>query len=412
VSFWDDYTPFGFLDGGSSSESKSLTAAEKRAVLLGAARQFGVDSIEYRAFAKRWKKQAKVLEKLGGLPMIGTGSVREGDIPLQPIYDPFGSARGIPVGGPTGRPPTGRELLGAVELLSALSGVGGAIKFGAAALKKFLIGRAARSRLEKEIGKDAAAKAIAAEKRRATEFRIVDKSKLPKKGEPGYRPEPHEKLRPSPARKTATKTATAREKAKKLVEKIKASRIIPAPIIYAPRGETPTGDPGGAMPGSGAAAAPTAAERARVIVDDIKASARTGAGPGAAPAGARARAPAASSSSRARPLGAFIPGPVPEWLRLLQSTALQFAKRPTGSRAPRETPISFPAPAPIPQPGLTPLGSGGVGLRSCECGPKKPRKPRKRRSVCYTGRFTESATGTRKYDKRKRTSCQPSRKKR
>jgi hypothetical protein len=409
VSFWDDYTPFGFLDGGSSSESKSLTAAEKRAVLLGAARQFGVDSIEYRAFAKRWKKQARALEKLGGLPEIGTGSVREGDVPLQPIYDPFGSARGIPVAGPA--PPSPEFLRLAFELLSGLASFAGAsaiLKGGAAALKALLKRRASMKNLEDLLGKAGAKKAIALEKIEARKLEIKDLAKA------------RGTQRASTPRGTTTKTDTAREKAKKLVEKIKATRIIPAPIIYAPRGDTPTADPGGAMPGSGAAAAPTAAERARVIVGDIKATARAGAGPGATGAGgARARAPVAVKDSpltRAREKAlqrAAVPfaGPVPQWLQILLDSVekIGFPEKSKRESA-AETPA--PAPLPVPNPGLTPFGSGGVGLRQCECGPKKPRKPRKRRSVCYTGRFTESATGTRKYDKRKRTTCQPSRKKR
>lgn len=55
-----------------------------------------------------------------------------------------------------------------------------------------------------------------------------------------------------------------------------------------------------------------------------------------------------------------------------------------------------------------PLVSGGnyfdsTPSQNCDCGPKKKRKPKKKRTVCYTGRFTEKANGLRKYEKRKIT---------
>lgn len=58
-----------------------------------------------------------------------------------------------------------------------------------------------------------------------------------------------------------------------------------------------------------------------------------------------------------------------------------------------------------PSPADYPLFSGGnyfdsTPSQNCDCGPKKKRKPKKKRTKCYTGRFTERANGLRKYEKR------------
>jgi hypothetical protein len=86
----------------------------------------------------------------------------------------------------------------------------------------------------------------------------------------------------------------------------------------------------------------------------------------------------------------------------------------------RSTPATSPGLIPG-VPGLTPGITPGLGLaptaadfplfsggnyfdstpqRNCDCGPKKKRKPKKKRTKCYTGRFTERASGLRKYEKR------------
>lgn len=68
----------------------------------------------------------------------------------------------------------------------------------------------------------------------------------------------------------------------------------------------------------------------------------------------------------------------------------------------------FPSPQPSPAP--FPLtGFQGAGVRSgkCECPPKRPRKPKQRRTVCYRGSYVETATGLRK-TKREKVPCQPS----
>ena len=82
-----------------------------------------------------------------------------------------------------------------------------------------------------------------------------------------------------------------------------------------------------------------------------------------------------------------------------------------------------PTSAPVPSvPGLTPGITPGLGLqptpadfplysggsyfdstpqsKTCDCAPKKKRGPKKKRTKCYTGRFTERANGLRKYEKR------------
>jgi hypothetical protein len=84
-----------------------------------------------------------------------------------------------------------------------------------------------------------------------------------------------------------------------------------------------------------------------------------------------------------------------------------------------------PGPAPLVpglSPGLTPGIEPGLGLaptladyplfsggnyfdstpsQNCDCAPKKKRAAKKKRTVCFTGRFTERANGLRKYEKRK-----------
>lgn len=90
-------------------------------------------------------------------------------------------------------------------------------------------------------------------------------------------------------------------------------------------------------------------------------------------------------------------------------------KRP-GSRGEPATPVvpSIPGLTPGLDPGLAlqptpadfPLFSGGSYFdstpqqRNCDCAPKKKRGPKKKRTKCYTGRFTERANGLRKYEKR------------
>lgn len=44
---------------------------------------------------------------------------------------------------------------------------------------------------------------------------------------------------------------------------------------------------------------------------------------------------------------------------------------------------------------------GRVGTKTCECKPKRRRKPKQPRTVCYSGTFTEKANGLRKLKKRK-----------
>lgn len=57
------------------------------------------------------------------------------------------------------------------------------------------------------------------------------------------------------------------------------------------------------------------------------------------------------------------------------------------------------------------LPGSGTGSKSCQCGPKKKRKPRDKRKVCYRGTYVETPTGLRKR-RGKRVSCLPSRKRR
>jgi hypothetical protein len=131
------------------------------------------------------------------------------------------------------------------------------------------------------------------------------------------------------------------------------------------------------------------------------------------------RAPPASSPAPA-PRPAPAPAPtrgLPAWAQYapaLLPLLLSSSKRKKRKR---------PAPGVIPGiPGLTPGLAPGLGLapteadfplfsggnyfdstpqqRNCDCGPKKKRRPKKKRTKCFTGRFTERASGLRKYDKR------------
>lgn len=116
----------------------------------------------------------------------------------------------------------------------------------------------------------------------------------------------------------------------------------------------------------------------------------------------REAAAAAAAAAAPKPLWLQVLGGAQEYL-----TAQQ--QRPRGT----SQVVTFPDFEPFPSPGLTPFEFGGVGSRTqpgCECPPKKKRGPRKKRTVCYTGRFIERQDGTTKYQKR-RTPCRPSRKK-
>ena len=51
--------------------------------------------------------------------------------------------------------------------------------------------------------------------------------------------------------------------------------------------------------------------------------------------------------------------------------------------------------------GMQPPPTSRTRTKECECPPKKKRQPRKPRTVCYSGTFTERAGGLRKVKKRK-----------
>lgn len=99
------------------------------------------------------------------------------------------------------------------------------------------------------------------------------------------------------------------------------------------------------------------------------------------------------------------------FLAALGKQAKKKKKRPSSSPAPGIpglTPGQNPELGLLPQLADYPFVSGGnyfdstVTQPGCDCGPKKKKKgPKKKRAVCYTGRFTEKANGLRKYEKRK-----------
>jgi len=110
---------------------------------------------------------------------------------------------------------------------------------------------------------------------------------------------------------------------------------------------------------------------------------------------------------------------VPWWQKAAQAllpiwqASLKAERDARGSRinitnSPFALPPAEPDPGelPIPSP-LTPLDPGGA---SCECPPKQPKRERKPRTECRSGRFIERFSGLQKYETRK-VKCRPSRKK-
>jgi hypothetical protein len=65
------------------------------------------------------------------------------------------------------------------------------------------------------------------------------------------------------------------------------------------------------------------------------------------------------------------------------------------------TPGGYPIPSPWPGGGGLSFGPGGSRTGECECPPKRKRKPKQAREVCYSGTFIERASGLSKTRKRK-----------
>ena len=123
---------------------------------------------------------------------------------------------------------------------------------------------------------------------------------------------------------------------------------------------------------------------------------------------------APAPTTTAPPAPAPAPAPAPTKLQKIIGAAAQlsslFSKQKPLSRTKVDiSAFQNAAQQPI---GLTAFNPQGVGSGTgkCKCGPKKPRKKRPPRSVCYRGTYVETPTGLRKR-RGKRVSCQPSRKK-
>lgn len=130
--------------------------------------------------------------------------------------------------------------------------------------------------------------------------------------------------------------------------------------------------------------------------------------------------PMPAPSPRPAPAPAPAPAPrstgIPTWLQYAGAVLpllLSQSKRPNRRRTPRPstttpglTPGIVPGLGLQPTPADLPLATFGnyfdstpTQTKNCDCAPKK-RKPKKKRTKCYTGRFTERASGLRKYQKR------------
>jgi len=422
----EQYTPFGYFSSGGGEGG--YTPVIKRAILQYFFRQYGTDSPEYRSAAKRWPKQARNVEKeFGGSgPLPGTGA-RPGDVTLSPVaarYDPLSIEAGR--GYPTGRPPTLEEIektANAALLVSsffpATALASRELKAGYTLLRAYLARRFGktlaevnRTKITDELAKretdlhewyrewqkrefwkgrgvDITTKEGKAEAARLErQARPGSSSSPPKSGDKGAGPG---------GLKAAAKPRTAQQTAAERVAKIREN-VAKASVISSVIG-------GGLLSGSQTPKPPRST------------SSSSSTGPGRAHPGVGSH-PSSSSSTTGKSSPYVIrgaaPGPTPWWANVLKEGAKlleQYLARPRSS-SPRPIVIPTPTPTPAPLTNLTPFSGGGVRSPGCECGPKKPRGKKKPRTVCFTGRFTETATGTFKYEKRKRTTCQPSRRKR
>jgi hypothetical protein len=120
------------------------------------------------------------------------------------------------------------------------------------------------------------------------------------------------------------------------------------------------------------------------------------------------------------------PKPVPTWLKILKAVPpgtnpLQLIGGNSSRRTGRQLGRALTAlqsaglPSPLTQSAFSSFSAfdgtpGKVGNKTCECKPKRKKKPKAPRSVCYTGTYTERADGLTKL-KRRKIPCRLSRKK-
>lgn len=127
-------------------------------------------------------------------------------------------------------------------------------------------------------------------------------------------------------------------------------------------------------------------------------------------------APATAMPGGAPVASAPIPPTAPLWKQALPFVlplALSALTVPSGGQRRRRDPLTVSqtptlgslqptlASYPLPFPGSGFGGSGASTSGTCECKPKGPRKRRRNRTVCYSGTYTEKASGIRKVKKRK-----------
>jgi hypothetical protein len=401
------------LFGGGGGAAKRYAPTEKRTLLLAAARQYGYDSPEYKQLAARWPRQAKKLEKFGRVA-APPSSAATAQQPLGYVFDPFRMERGISVGGydVTNFPPNTGEVWS--QIFTTFGGISSLGK----ALLSALFKRRAKKTIAQVVKKVATATTQAKAKGLTGKGARLEAEKILAAE---AKSTAAKKVGPIAIKAAAKTTAKGRALGRAVVGGTAAgtaAQIVQEIIAKARKGELkPPGTGATATPAGGATAPSGAASVGGMPVGSSPSG--TSAAPGrSATATAQGlpkpqSATAAAGEKARRAAAAYVPpGTIPEWLQITIDTARQlgFPKR---GEAGRERPLpEVPVvPQPFPSlgaPGLT--GFRGPGVTSCECKPKRARGPRKKRTVCYTGRFSETATGTIKYEKRRRTSCLPSRK--
>lgn len=198
---------------------------------------------------------------------------------------------------------------------------------------------------------------------------------------------------------------------------------VPIPRSKAPSGKAPAvhGQPPSALPGGAEVTrAAQAAERAakaaeRAAEAAARAAARPLPVPAPAPAPGPAPAPARTSSGtitvpKPSRLVRFLTNPfVQIGLSLLPglTNKPQAPSQVVNVAAPDLSSLVSQDPWSSPLTAFDIGGVGSSGKEPCKCGPKKPRKKRPPRSVCYRGTFYETPSGTRKV-KKERIPCQAS----
>lgn len=376
--------------GGGGGAPPGRSAGEKRDVLRAIARKYGTDSPEWRDYEKRWPKQArKVLRDLPRLEPGGANVIPTSPLSPVVIVERATGARGVPY-----KRPSLSDLWAGLELSLTLSSVGGL----ASGLGKRLLAALLKKRAKKQLGGSLVDQ--------VTEFTKLSKS---------------EKLavmrqteKAEAARKIAARAAGgagiaggAAIAVKELLLGGKASRS-----SLAKRIATAGTIAAGALTPGATPKKPGASSSSSKTPTGSRTSSRP-VGPGGAPAGSQTAATAQRVQTSGAAAAASIP--TPGWanfLGLLAPILSELGSSSSSGRKRLELPDLTPTTSSITNTYLTPFGAGGVGSGRCECKPKpKKRGERKRRTVCYTGRFTETATGTVKYEKRRRQTCLPSRKK-